>query len=415
MKQWKPETEMTSLIDWFEKNSRSLAQEAANKLAQSETLRETVIEAAEAFYDGLIRSLRLESNLPLNLILLDWVEARSAPTEDEDLTRLLPVLNTLKEVTWHYVVGNVTQSAQAVEWLTELDRVFTNSAEYLVKLETDALLDATRAELNLALTDIERLNKNKSDFIAVAAHELKTPLTLIDGYMNMLRMEFPPDKFPRAELMLSGIGNGTSRLREIIQDMIDVSVIEMDLLELFNQPVWLNRLMEVLESDTGKMLRQRSLTIEFKHDTFPVKPTYGDPERLYQAFSKVLSNAIKYTPDGGSITVHGRELTGFTEIVIADTGIGIDPEDLIRIFEKFSSLGDVALHSSGKTKFKGGGAGLGLSIAKGLIDAHGGTIWAESPEYNERTLPGSIFHVMIPMRNAPATDQMATVFETNPS
>lgn len=406
---------MDSLITWFEDNSRALTESAADHLAPKDALRETVVEATSAFYDGIIRTLRLESELPLNLILLDWVEARSAPTEDDDLSHLLPVLNTLKKVTWFYIIENVQQPLQVIQWLTELEQVFAGATKYLVKLETDSLLTATRAELNRALVDIERLNKNKSDFIAVAAHELKTPLTLIEGYTNMLRMEFPQESFPRADLMMTGIGNGTQRLREIIQDMIDVSVIEMDLLELFPQPVWLHKLMEVLEFDVNKLAQHRSLTVSFLHETFPTQPTYGDPERLYQAFSKILSNAVKYTPDGGTITIHARRLTGFTELVIEDTGIGIDPDDLIRIFEKFSSLGDVALHSSGKSKFKGGGAGLGLSIAKGLIEAHGGTIWAESPGYNERTLPGSIFHIMIPMRNAPETDQMASVFENKTS
>ncbi len=399
---------MENLIQWLESNRNLLAESAVSRLAQSESLRATVLESTEAFFDGLLRTIRQSSPLPLNLILLDWMEARSAPT-DEDLAGLLPVLTTLKDVTWS-VVCEHAQGDNLIKWLTELEHIFDEAIAYLVKLEAEALVKDTRSELSLALMDVERLNKNKSDFIAVAAHELKTPLTLIEGYTNMLRNEFPEDESSKVSLMLGGIIGGTSRLREIIQDMIDVSMIEMDLLKLHYQPVWLNRLIAIIESEMDKGLKYRDLTITIEHETFPSGPTYADPERIYQVLNKVLSNAVKYTPDGGSISIYARGLSGFTEIVVRDSGIGIAPEDLQRIFEKFSSLGDIALHSSGKTKFKGGGPGLGLAIAKGLIEAHGGTIWAESPGYDEQALPGSVFHIMIPMRTAPPEDNMAVLF-----
>jgi hypothetical protein len=88
---------------------------------------------------------------------------------------------------------------------------------------------------------------------------------------------------------------------------------------------------------------------------------------------------------------------GGVEIVVSDTGIGIAPDVQDLIFTKFYQTGKLNLHSSGKTKFKGGGQGLGLAIAKGIVDAHGGKIWVESPGYNEQTCPGSRFHVVLPI------------------
>jgi len=131
---------------------------------------------------------------------------------------------------------------------------------------------------------------------------------------------------------------------------------------------------------------------------------------LHQVFQKVIYNAVKYTPDNGSIVVSARELPGFTDVTVSDTGIGIAPENLIRIFDKFSSMTEVSLHSSGKVKYKGAGPGLGLAIAKGIIEAHGGSIWAESIGYDEKKLPGSIFHIMVPMRAAPPNSDMAALF-----
>jgi signal transduction histidine kinase len=137
---------------------------------------------------------------------------------------------------------------------------------------------------------------------------------------------------------------------------------------------------------------------------------FGDPERLLQVFRNILTNAIKFTPDGGRIRIDGRMLPGFLEITCTDTGIGIDYDDQQVIFGKFGQLGSTSLHSSGKFKFKGGGPGLGLHIAKGIVEAHGGAIWVESPGYNERTCPGSTFHILIPMLREPPDVRTAKLF-----
>ena len=128
----------------------------------------------------------------------------------------------------------------------------------------------------------------------------------------------------------------------------------------------------------------------------------ADKELIYKVFYHVIMNAIKYTPDGGSIKISGRIVednpdSPEVEIAVQDTGIGIDPQYHELVFEKFYQTGEVLLHSSGKTKFRGGGPGLGLAIARGIVDAHGGRIWLESPGYNEKTFPGSTFYVRLPM------------------
>ena len=112
--------------------------------------------------------------------------------------------------------------------------------------------------------------------------------------------------------------------------------------------------------------------------------TFADPERLMQVFRNVLDQCHQvHARWRAHHRSTGRKLPGFIEVVIRDTGIGIDPEDQSIIFEKFTRLGNISLHSSGKTKFKGGGPGLGLHIARGIIEAHGGAIWVESPGYDE--------------------------------
>jgi signal transduction histidine kinase len=135
-------------------------------------------------------------------------------------------------------------------------------------------------------------------------------------------------------------------------------------------------------------------------EKLPLYP--GDPELLRKAFRHLISNAIKYTPDGGTITVSGRcrEEAGLgqcIEVAVADNGVGIAAEDLDLIFERFYSPGELSLHSSGSTNFGGGGPGLGLAVARGVVRAHGGRIWAESPGRDKAKMPGSRFVALLPL------------------
>jgi signal transduction histidine kinase len=209
---------------------------------------------------------------------------------------------------------------------------------------------------------------------------------------------------------LDGVNTGILRLRDIIDDMIDVSLIDNNLLTLNVQPMWVSHLLDLASNEFRKPIAERKQTLivnEFEGSDLMI---YGDSGRLYQALNNVITNAIKYTPDRGEIVIDGRLLPGFVEITVKDTGIGISPEMQTLIFEKFGQLGRADLHSSGKTKFKGGGPGLGLSIARGIIEAHGGTIWVESPGHDEKKMPGSTFHILLPTRTEPNNPVMVKFF-----
>jgi signal transduction histidine kinase len=182
------------------------------------------------------------------------------------------------------------------------------------------------------------------------------------------------------------------------------------MLSLHFQPLWLNRLLTDLRVELAQSIDERHQVLDIRKFPGGDEMTFGDAERLYQAFRNIFLNAVKFTPDGGMIIVDGRKLPGFVEVVFTDSGIGIDPEDTTRIFQKFGRLGNVSLHSSSKTKFKGGGPGLGLPITKGIIEAHGGSIWVESEGYDEEACPGAKFHVLLPIRKVPPDDKTARLF-----
>lgn len=379
-------------------------------LAQGEELRKNFEELLEQFFDRIAQSVHSGDPADMDDLLREWVMARTQSDLEAHRTSLPSILNHMHLVTYQVARENLPDP-DALALLEALLPVFSHCFEYAAHLEIEENIRHISRQLEHANKNLQRLDKSKSDFIAIAAHELKTPLTLIEGYSSMIRdsSQLGSDR-NNIEVLLNGIENGANRLRHIIDDMIDVSLIDNNLLSLNFQPLWLNRLFFVLRDEFIDVIEDRSMRLEVVDFPGCDEMTFGDNERLYQAFRNLFSNAIKFTPDGGKITVDGRKLPGFFEITLSDTGIGIDPRDHSVIFEKFGRVGNTSLHSSGKTKFKGGGPGLGLSITRGIIEAHGGSIWVESSGYNETMCPGSTFHVLLPIRSTPHDPKLAKLF-----
>jgi signal transduction histidine kinase len=389
-------------IPWLNRISR--------RLARGEEVREGFLQTLNRFFDLMLQAADTGDPGWLTPLLDEWVLARTESELANRDTSLPPILDEILLQTYE-VIRETLSDADGLNLMGAILPVYTFAFEYTTRKETNRHIEHVSAELEEAQLQMERLDQSKSDFIAIAAHELKTPLTLIEGYTAMLRDKLPgvdPDQ--QVDVLLNGMDHGARRLRQIVDDMIDVSLIDNRLLALNFQPVWLNRLFKVIQHEFAGIVQKRSLNLAVCPFPGSDEMMFGDDERLYQALRNVVSNAIKYTPDGGKITIDGRLLPGFIEVTVKDSGIGIDPEDYLHIFEKFGRLGNVSLHSSGKTKYKGGGPGLGLPISKGIIEAHGGAIWVESKGYDEETYPGTIFHILLPLRKEPPDDQSARLF-----
>jgi signal transduction histidine kinase len=249
---------------------------------------------------------------------------------------------------------------------------------------------------------LEQMDRAKMRFIQVAAHELRTPLTLVQGYAQMVHVKSTEtNQFTK---YTNGILDGTGRMVEIIDSMLDVSRIDTNQLEVMPALIQLETVIQKVQKTFATAFEERH--IGFVLDGIETLPAVqADKDLLYKLFYHVIGNAIKYTPDGGCVTVRGHlnnenEKKAEVEISVQDTGIGIDPQNQELVFEKFYQTGEVLLHSSGKTKFKGGGPGLGLAISRGIVNAHGGRIWLESPGYNEETNPGTTVYIRLPVHGS---------------
>lgn len=261
---------------------------------------------------------------------------------------------------------------------------------------TDNLQQRT-LELERANAALAKIDKTKSDFIQIAAHELRTPLTLLSGYSQILTAKAGANA--DLEPLAKGMNEGSARMLEVVNSMLDISRIDSNTLKILPEDTRLETVMNKVQRTFKHAWGERKLTL-VTNGLAEMPPVYVDPDLMYKMLYHLVMNAIKYTPDGGKITVsaHIMENPREVEILVCDTGIGINQADHQLIFEKFYQTGEVQVHSSGRTKFKGGGPGLGLAIVRGVVEAHGGRVWVESLGHDEVNCPGSCFIVRIPLK-----------------
>jgi signal transduction histidine kinase len=271
-------------------------------------------------------------------------------------------------------------------------------------LDLENLVTQRTMALQKAYNQLEELDRAKSGFINIASHELRTPLTVTQGYTQMLLENDSVQSSPSICQLVNGISTGVIRMQEIIESLLDAAKIDNRELRLSHSPIPVASLVAFVMEMLKSPIQERNLKVVTQLRNLP--EIEADVSAMRKVIYHLLSNAIKYTPNGGEITITGRAvLAGETaltvdgiEVIVSDTGIGIDPEYHELIFTKFFQTGSAILHSTSKTKFKGGGPGLGLGIVMGIVKAHGGIVWVESPGFDEVRCPGSHFHVVLPLR-----------------
>ncbi|MCG0239204.1 MAG: ATP-binding protein [Firmicutes bacterium] len=237
------------------------------------------------------------------------------------------------------------------------------------------------------------IDRMKSEFIATVSHELRTPMTSVKGALGLLLAGAAGEVTPAQRELLTIALNNTDRLIRLINDVLDLSRIEAGRMELHRQPVQVAAAVRsaLQELEVYRVQRQIEVATEIPPD---LPPVYADPDRLGQVLVNLLGNAFKFSDPGGRVTVRARTEEGMVRVEVSDTGPGIPPEDLERIFERFYRV-------SGPTSRKGG-TGLGLAICRAIVQEHGGRIWAES-----RLGEGSTFIFTLPIAQAPPGNQAA--------
>ncbi len=258
------------------------------------------------------------------------------------------------------------------------DRRQAESEKLASAQERERLLESERA----ARSEAERANRLKDDFVATVSHELRTPLNAIHGWVHVLRSRAADAQL--LEQALTVIDRNVRMQTQLISDLLDMSSILSGKMRLEIQRFSLEPVLEAALETFRPVAEAKQVALERRIEALP--PVVGDPVRLQQVVGNLLSNAVKFTPEGGRVTLFARRVDVHAEIGVSDTGIGIRPELLGQIFERFRQG-----ESSAARHY--GGLGLGLSIVKQLVELHGGNVVAESSGEGQ----GATFRFRLPI------------------
>ncbi len=256
----------------------------------------------------------------------------------------------------------------------------------LLQVEADLIaLAAENVHLKKELQttrSLQEANRLKAELLSTLAHELRTPLTSVKGYSTALLSEEVPLSPETEREFLEIIDEECDILQDLIHDLLESSIIEAGLLRLELQPVILPRLAKNVIDDFTHRNEQHRFLVDFpKH--FPIVD--ADPNRIAQVLRNLLSNAVKYSPQGGLVVVRGEVRAEEVILSVADQGVGIAPEHLNQLFDKF-------FRAEAGLSRPVTGSGLGLPIARTIVESHNGRIWAES-----QVGQGSTFYFTIPL------------------
>ncbi|MGB3136524.1 MAG: ATP-binding protein, partial [Nodosilinea sp.] len=272
----------------------------------------------------------------------------------------------------------IIRDGSPVRWLAAKARVITNAEGYAVKV-IGVNYDITERKQNEE--QLKDADRRKDDFLATLGHELRNPLnaisssltlmnTLDEGNASGTRAEADTERLPQRSQQLRSMAERQVRqLNRLVNDLLDVSRIAHQKIQLHRQRMNLTQLLHDVVEDTQDAVAEKGLSLEttLLNDPVWIK---GDSVRLMQAFSNILQNAVKFSDSGGRMAISAGLEAEFVTVTIADAGIGIEREALVRIFTAFSQ--------EDRSLARSGGLGLGLPLAKGIIELHGGQIWADS-------------------------------------
>ncbi len=245
------------------------------------------------------------------------------------------------------------------------------------------------------VSERRRLEAMKSQFLATVSHDLRTPLASIMGFSEMLLEGSPGPLNETQDEFLGIVFENSQRLMALVNDLLDISKLEVGRVSLDVKTIELPRLIAGVVDEMSPLIYRKNISLEVDcAETLP--PTQGDQRRLEQVLNNLLSNAVKFTPEGGRVEVKA-ELEGEQLVVtVRDTGVGIPPDDLPHLFQPFHRGGNVTAQAIE-------GTGLGLSIAKALVEAHGGNMGVES-ELDK----GSTFWFTLPVKEPALSEPVQT-------
>jgi signal transduction histidine kinase len=342
--------------------------------------------AAYGYNFDILREIGLRAGEAITGKVYDAGTARLLKTAEE-VTDMMADMRPANQAVWSRSVGGdtlphsalavplqggehrfgvlVLQTLRRTAKFTESDVPFVQTLADLMALAIDR--DRLEAEAE-AVRDARQVDRLRSEAMAALSHELRTPLAAIKGYSTALLLDEVTWTDEKRREFLGLIDGECDNLQTMINDILDSSLADVGQLVIEPQPTRLPRLTREVADEMQRRTELHRFVLDFPPD-FPIID--ADPRRIKQVILNILDNAIKYSPDGGLVVIRGEVRPADVAISISDQGVGISPEDLIPLFEKYFRV-------KSPTGYHVAGTGLGLPVARRIVEAHGGRIWAES-------------------------------------
>ncbi|MFN8417746.1 MAG: hybrid sensor histidine kinase/response regulator [Anaerolineae bacterium] len=275
------------------------------------------------------------------------------------------------------------------------------SAVHALMLDMAQKLEGSARRVQEDHVELRQLERTKNTFLTQVAHELRTPLTVLSGYIQMLQTRLHEateigERYPDLLELGDQSADGIKRLHRLMNEIVVMARLSTNQLDTEKSIIRPAHIAQEVIEEFSEPASNRNINLML-HAQDMDAVFLGDPTLLPMLFSNLVSNALKFTPDGGTVAVQIDSFPEALYISVRDTGVGIAAESLPLLFKPFYSGIDVSRGRTSKTDFMGMGMGLGLTLIARIVEAHKGKVWAESPGYDEQKFPGSTFHVLLPV------------------
>lgn len=319
-------------------------------------------------YDGFLH-LAIRTQDEIQGVLTLGVRKREA--RDRTFVEPFECLGRLVAIAWENCARRDSTTSRESRLRSEVEAT-TRELEHTNKrlIERVRELKVLSGELEERVKDLTHANKAKDEFLSIVSHELRTPLTSLNGFLAVL-LDGEAGSLTDEQRKFIGIAKQSAdRLNLLIGDLLDISRIEAGRLNLAMETCSLHDILTRSVQNLESAAQAKNLRLECRSSS-ALPTVWADPNRIQQVVDNLIANAIKFTEKDGSVEVSTEEKGDFVQVSVRDTGPGLAPEDQKRVFDMFYQV-------DASARRKAGGAGLGLSIAHGIITLHGGQLWVES-------------------------------------
>jgi signal transduction histidine kinase len=351
---------------------------------------EAIMGAGKMSFDEIVIPLSAADNFCIKTLLdqevrstTDWKDILTPPMTAEEARHLQQVSKVRNSVIYPVITQSKCIGVMIFSLSKDVSQISLEEKDLLTSfIEIISLaihdsqlysnLQVTTKELKIANDKLIVLDKAKDDFVSLASHELRTPMTAIKSYTWMVLNGKAGVVDVKARKYLDVVYSSTERLIHLVNEMLDVSRIESGKVQLRLETFDVAGLFETIRDEFAAKAFEQKLNLVFNLPPSVIPQLSADREKIVQVLENLIGNAFKFTPPGGTVTVNAAQTDHQIQFSVNDTGPGIAPQDLPKLFQKFGRLENTLIASTGAS------TGLGLFICRQYVELHSGKIWAES-------------------------------------